>query len=128
MNQVGTDQYMEMRAMYMMWFYMYYMDAPKDQNNNPSLYPVYIIEIDRTEYTDICKKIMNKLLFSAIDNIKNDTANHCTLDQSMSDDSLSDDSVSDDLVSEDSMTNNSNNGSRLQTITEEDEEESQSNT
>ena len=101
LHRVSTDQYMEMKAMYMMWFYMYYMDAPRDQNNRPSLYPVYRIEINRTEYADICQKIMNKLLHSAIRDLKNND----DVDESMSEEL--------DLAE----------GDILSTITENDEEE-----
>lgn len=117
MHRVSTDQYMEMKAMYMMWFYMYYMDAPRDQNNRPALYPVYRIEIDRTDYEGICRKIMNKLLHSAIENLNND---------SVSDDSASD--QSDDSTSDDTESTIMNNITSLPTIVEGDEDETLDNT
>jgi len=72
MIRIDGNQYMDIRAYFMMWFYMYYMNATKNEKDEPQLYPVYKINIDRNEYTQVSKKIMDKLLFSTIEKLRND--------------------------------------------------------
>jgi hypothetical protein len=84
LNKIKEDKYMDIKAMYMMWFYMYYMDAIKDEKEQPCLYPVYILEIKRTDYANICKKIMDKLLHSAMEKLKDENE-----DTDSSDDDIS---------------------------------------
>lgn len=66
MNRVDNNQYMDIKAMFMLWFYMYYMDAIVNEKKEPCLYPVYQINIDSAQYSKTCKLIIDKLLSSAV--------------------------------------------------------------
>ena len=59
MHRVENNEYMEINALYMLWFYMYYMDSIKD--DKAQLYPVYVIDIGNAEFPQTCKIIMDKL-------------------------------------------------------------------
>lgn len=109
LNKVKDEKYMDIKAMYMMWFYMYYMDAIKDEKEQPCLYPVYILEIKRADYANICKKIMNKLLHSAIEKLEDEN---------------DDNNSSDDISSTDTENElNDKKKNTLPTIKEESEKE-----
>lgn len=62
LKRVHKDDYMSIRAMYMMWFYMYYMDALKNKKNKPKLYPMYKITMNEANYRDVCKKVVDVLV------------------------------------------------------------------
>ncbi len=66
MTRVDNNQYMDIKAMFMLWFYMYYMDAINNEKDEPCLYPVYQINIDNAEYSKTCKIIFDKLLNMAV--------------------------------------------------------------
>lgn len=61
------DDYMGIKALFLMWFYMYYMDAIVNNNGEPKLYPVYQISIDNDYYDEVCKKIIDKLKNRIVD-------------------------------------------------------------
>ena len=63
MKRVVNNEYMDIKALYMLWFYMYYMDAKIDENNQPCLNPVYIINIGNAEFPQKCKIITDKILY-----------------------------------------------------------------
>lgn len=72
LKRICDNAYMDIKAGYMMWFYMYYVDADKDPNGNPKLYPVYQLKISHDDYIDSSKKIINKLK-TTIENISDET-------------------------------------------------------
>lgn len=96
MKKVEHDKYMELNAIFMMWFYMYYMQAPVDKDNQPKLYPIYEIIFNEVEFSEIAKSIMNKLIEISLDKIndidlKTDDSNTSNEDDNISNssDSLS---------------------------------------
>lgn len=58
---VDENDYMDLKAYIMLWFYMYYMTADVDKDGTPKLYPVYRIDIKRKKYSVICKNIAKVL-------------------------------------------------------------------
>ena len=74
MTRIDSNRYMDIQAVFMMWFYMYYMNAELDENKQPCLYPVYQINIGESEYSQKCKILIEKIL-SSIDKMQknNDT-------------------------------------------------------
>lgn len=71
MKRVTEDDYIDIKSMFMLWFYMYYMDAETDEKGEPRLYPVYSIDIDSNRYPDICKSVIDTLVNVAIANLSN---------------------------------------------------------
>jgi hypothetical protein len=62
---------MDIHAGYMMWFYMYYMEASLDNEGGPDMYPIYKMEMDKIEFTSVCKVIISKLIEDATDGMEN---------------------------------------------------------
>lgn len=85
MKRVDNNQYMDIKAMFMLWFYMYYMDAILNEKNEPCLYPVYQINIDNAEYSKTCKIIIDKLLNSAVAKLNTQVVSGTDTDDSDSD-------------------------------------------
>lgn len=66
MKRVDDDDYMDLKAYFMMWFYLYYMEAESNEKNEPKLYPLYRIDLKKEKYPEICKKITDALMTSAL--------------------------------------------------------------
>jgi len=62
LKRIEQGRYIDIKAVYMMWFYMYYMDAIKDKKNEPTLYPVYELKINEGNYRTACKQIVDVLM------------------------------------------------------------------
>jgi hypothetical protein len=60
-NKLPQDDYIGANLFHMLWFYMYYMEAIKDENDEPQLYPVYTITIDNDRYDEIQKDLGSNL-------------------------------------------------------------------
>ena len=67
LNKMDDTDIMDFNTLIMLWFYTYYMDGQFDQNNEPKLYPTYTITYTETEYKLVAKKIIDKILDSAMD-------------------------------------------------------------
>lgn len=91
-KRISGDQYMDVKAGYMMWFYMYYMDAINDSKGNPKMYPVYQLEITQDTYINASKKIINKLK-TTIENISNNTDVSLSSEESENDENDENDSI-----------------------------------
>jgi hypothetical protein len=103
MRRIEENQYMDIKTYYMLWFYMYYMDAILDKKNLPKLYPVYQIKLTEEKYIGLSKKIMNKLLEVTLNqmSVSDYVSNNDTNDTDSSDtDSIT--SIDDDLNNESS--------------------------
>jgi hypothetical protein len=73
LKRVESDQYMDIKALYMLWFYTYYMEARMDDKSEPLLYPVYQLTINHEEYSKIFTHIIDKLITHAITNKPRDS-------------------------------------------------------
>jgi hypothetical protein len=109
LKRVESDQYMDIKALYMLWFYTYYMEARMNDNSEPLLYPVYQLTINNAEYSKIFTHIIDKLITHAITNKSKDL-------ESDSDSDTESDSGSD---------SDSESNSELPTIHEQDAENSE---
>ncbi|VBB17696.1 hypothetical protein YASMINEVIRUS_159 [Yasminevirus sp. GU-2018] len=67
LKRVPLDNYMGTKTVYMMWFYMFYMDAVNDANGQPKVYPIYQIDIDEGQFRSACKKVIDALMKSAVE-------------------------------------------------------------
>lgn len=70
-NKVSSDDYIDTNSLHMLWFYMYYMEALKDENGEPQLYPVYTITIDNDRFDDIQKVLRDNLFNIVNEYVKN---------------------------------------------------------
>lgn len=62
LKKLQSEKYMKHKTPYMMWFYMYYMDAICDENQQPKLYPVYYLKLNKANFGQLCNKITDKLI------------------------------------------------------------------
>lgn len=60
-TKLEDTKYMDVKAGFMMWFYMYYMDAMFHENDEPKLHPVYEIRLSEDYYKTVNKNVINKL-------------------------------------------------------------------
>lgn len=56
-RKIKEDEYMEIKAPYLMWFYMYYAELPKD-----TLYPVDIYDVKQSDLPKLVDIIINKIV------------------------------------------------------------------
>lgn len=76
LKQIKEENYMDTNTPYMMWFYMYYMEAMTDDENKPKLYPFYQLSINDSDFKSICTKIIDILIeksFTETDSDSSDT-------------------------------------------------------
>lgn len=69
LNIVDESEYLSLKAMPMMWFYMYFMDADVDKDGIPKFYPLYMTDITPNQYKQISTfattKLTDKLILLA---------------------------------------------------------------
>lgn len=80
MTLIKEDEYLDIQAIHMMWFYMFYAKAEKNADNQPLLYPVYLINLDQDKYTHLefnIKKLIDQSYFDNEESIgpESDTDN-----------------------------------------------------
>jgi hypothetical protein len=70
MKRLEPIHYMENNTPFMLWFYMYYMEAQLDTDKQPKLYPVYQIKLNETQFTHVAEKIMDKLYEATLNQLQ----------------------------------------------------------
>jgi len=65
LKKMDDIDYLNKHIIYMFWFYMYYMDMGNTKGDDPTLYPLYKINVDETNYTAIEKQIYTSILESS---------------------------------------------------------------
>lgn len=86
LERIENEQYMDIKCPYMLWFYMYYMNAMKD-GDRLKMYPVYRLKLTKLQFDDINKKILDRLIEDTLNQHNQDRNN---LDSSVSDSGQSD--------------------------------------
>jgi hypothetical protein len=81
MHRVDQNEYMDIKTIFLMWFYMYYMDAIINNEGEPKLYPVYQISINNEYYDEACNNIINKLKSHINDSNLDSDSELSTLDE-----------------------------------------------
>lgn len=66
LKKIHQENYLDAKVPYMMWFYMYYMDAIKDKKNEPKLYPMYKLSLNEANYRGVCKKVIDILIAKSL--------------------------------------------------------------
>ena len=95
-KKVDGNEYMELNAGYMMWFYMYYMDAQCDDDSEPKMYPVYKLDISKNNFLANSKLLIDSMLQDAINKTEKLNLNDDNSEISVESDEESDDYKSDD--------------------------------
>jgi hypothetical protein len=86
LERIENEQYMDIKCPYMLWFYMYYMNATMD-GDRLKMYPVYRLKLTKLQSDEMSKKILDRLIEDTLNQHKQDRNN---LDSSVSDSGQSD--------------------------------------
>ena len=82
LNLVNESEYMEITIAMLMWFYMYFVDALKDVDGEPRLFPLYKLNLT----TDVYENISNDVTQAITDKLIEQTNQNDFSDESITDD------------------------------------------
>jgi hypothetical protein len=86
LNLVDETEYMGLNIMLLMWFYMYFVDAHKDSDGEPLLFPLYRLNLTNDRYAYISRIVTD----SITDKLLDMSANSDISELPISDDDCSD--------------------------------------
>ncbi len=62
MTLIKEDEYLDIQSVHLLWFYMFYAKARMNSDNQPIMFPVYLIHFDHNKYKLFEQKIIEKLI------------------------------------------------------------------